>query len=207
MVPTDWSCRTKRAAKLIVALFMLVSVAAPAMGDTRSEAEPPNIVFILVDDLGWGDLSCYGQTNWATPRLDRMADEGMRFERAYAGSTVCAPSRAALMIGNHTGELHIRGNGKIQLRRSTHDVTIATRLRELGYATAMIGKSGVACNSSDLKLPHDKGFDEFYGLLSHIEAHRHYPRELVDNGQWVEIEGNAGKTGEVYASELFVERA
>lgn len=185
-------------------LFITAVVVASA-----AVAQPgqPNIVYILVDDLGVGDLSCYGQTNWATPRLDRMAAEGMLFTQAYAGSTVCAPSRATLLTGRHTGRVSMRGNGEVTLRADPLDVTIATRLRELGYATAMIGKSGVACNSDDPNLPHAKGFDHFYGLLSHVAAHRHFPSEIVDNRERVRIEGNHGKTGEQYASELFVDRA
>lgn len=197
--------RVNRISKALLCV-LIVTVAAcaprPAAGQER-----PNIVYILVDDLGWGDLSCYGQNNWDTPRLDRMAAEGMLFEQAYAGSTVCAPSRAALLTGNHTGTLFMRGNGDIQLRRDPEDITIATRLRDLGYATAMIGKSGVACHSTDVDLPHDKGFDRFYGLLSHRTAHRHYPSRILDNGAWVDIEGNRGKTGDIYASELFVDEA
>jgi arylsulfatase A len=173
----------------------------------RVAAQQPNIVYILADDLGWGDLSCYGQHNWTTPRLDRMAAEGMRFTDAYAGSTVCAPSRAALLTGHHTGRVHMRGNGDIQFRRDPHDITIASRLRDLGYRTAMIGKSGVACNSSDAQLPNDKGFDYFFGLLSHVEAHRHYPQRVVRNGEWIELPGNLGKTGTTYASGLFVDDA
>ncbi|MEO1583791.1 MAG: arylsulfatase [Planctomycetota bacterium] len=183
---------------------MCLSAAACSQGP---EERPPNIVFILVDDLGVGDLSCYGQTRWQTPRLDRMADEGMRFTAAYAGSTVCAPSRAALLTGFHTGRLHMRGNGKVALRPDPLDVTIATRLRGLGYATAMVGKSSVACNSADAELPHAKGFDEFYGILAHAAAHRHYPRTIVANAETIALDGNEGFTGAQYASELFVDRA
>lgn len=172
-----------------------------------AHAAPPNIVFILVDDLGWGDLSCFGQEHWETPRLDQMAEEGMRFTQAYAGSTVCAPSRAALLTGMHTGRGYMRGNGRIALRRDPDDVTIATRLKTLGYETAMIGKSGLACRSGDVDLPNDKGFDHFFGFIDHADAHRHYPTRLVRNGEWVDLPGNEGKTGETYADELFIEDA
>ncbi len=174
---------------------------------TASPADRPNIIFILVDDLGYADLSAYGQQNWTTPRLDEMAREGMRFTNAYSGNTVCAPSRATLLTGQHTGHVYMRGNGKVQFRRDPEDITIATRLRDLGYTTAMIGKSGVACNSDDATLPNDKGFDHFYGLLSHVAAHRNYPRELVRNGERIDLPGNNGKTGDTYANELFVEDA
>ncbi|MEM1183751.1 MAG: sulfatase-like hydrolase/transferase [Planctomycetota bacterium] len=170
-------------------------------------APKPNIIYILVDDLGVGDLSSYGQTNWQTPRLDRMAREGMKFTNAYSGNTVCAPSRAALLTGNHTGRVYQRGNGAIQFRPDPYDITIATRLKNLGYRTAMIGKSGVACNSSDPNLPNEKGFDHFYGLLSHSAAHRNYPKRVIRNGDFVELPGNFGYTGDTYANSLWVEDA
>jgi arylsulfatase A len=193
-------------AALLALLASLLTLATSA-GTASAEVPRPNIVFILVDDLGWNDLSCFGQTNWQTPRLDEMAREGMRFTDAYAGNTVCAPSRAALLTGNHTGRLYQRGNGKVAFRRDPLDTTIATRLQQLGYATAMVGKSGVACNSDDAALPNDKGFDHFYGLLSHVAAHRQYPRQLVRNGERIELPGNEGKTGTTYASGLFVDDA
>lgn len=182
-------------------LLLIALVTAVARG------APPNIVFILVDDLGRGDLSCYGQQHWETPRLDAMAAEGMLFTQAYAGNTVCAPSRAALLTGHHTGRVWQRGNGEVQFRRDPHDITIATRLRALDYRTAMIGKSGVACRSDDKQLPNDKGFDHFYGFLDHAEAHRNYPRRLIRNGEVIRIEGNQGKTGQTYANTLFVDES
>lgn len=169
--------------------------------------QKPNMIYILVDDLGWGDLSCYGQKNWTTPRLDEMAAEGLRFTQAYAGNTVCAPSRATLLTGQHTGRVYQRGNGAVQFRRDPYDITIATRLKKLGYRTAMIGKSGVACNSDDLTLPNDKGFDHFYGLLAHAAAHRNYPAEIYRNGEVIKLPGNQGKTGDTYVNTLFVEDA
>src|SRR5262245_31869839 len=101
-------------------------------------SRPPNIVFILADDLGWGDLGCYGQKKIKTPNLDRMAAEGMRFTSAYAGSTVCAPSRCALMTGLHSGHGLIRGNGNVALR--PEDLTVAELLKRAGYRTACLGK-------------------------------------------------------------------
>lgn len=194
---------------LVVFLFLpwLPACAAASADRAETPATVPNIVFILVDDLGYGDLSSYGQQNWTTARLDEMAREGMRFTNAYSGNTVCAPSRATLLTGQHTGHVYMRGNGKVQFRRDPEDITIATRLKNLGYTTAMIGKSGVACDSDDATLPNDKGFDHFYGLLSHVAAHRNYPRELVRNGERIELPGNQGKTGDTYANGLFVEDA
>lgn len=185
----------------------IIAALIAALLPATAAAAQPNIVYILADDLGVGDLSCYGQTNWSTPRLDRMAAEGMRFTRAYSGSTVCAPSRAALLTGQHTGRVFMRGNGRIALRPDPLDLTIATRLRDAGYATAMIGKSSVACLSSDPTLPNAKGFDHFFGALDHAEAHRNYPRRLVRNGEWVTLPGNNGKTGDTFANGLYVDEA
>ena len=110
------------------------------------EARKPNIVFIHADDLGYGDLSCYGQKNFKTPSLDRMAAEGLKFSQYYAGNTVCAPSRCALMTGYHMGHSYIRGNADQPLR--PEDVTVAELLKKQGYATAMIGKWGLGLEKS-----------------------------------------------------------
>ncbi|MEM9064062.1 MAG: arylsulfatase [Planctomycetota bacterium] len=187
---------------------LLIFFASVGQGCAAPDAtDRPNIIMILADDLGWGDLSCYGQRNWTTPQLDRMAAEGMRFTDAYAGSTVCAPSRATLLTGLHTGHVYMRGNGDVQFPEDPDELTIASMLSDAGYATAMIGKSGLACNSTDAMLPNRKGFDHFYGLLAHKAAHRHYPKVLFRNGELVELAGNSGYLGEQYASELFVAEA
>lgn len=184
----------------LVAFALTISLAQAA-------DQKPNLIFILVDDLGYGDLSCYGQTNWKTPRLDQMAAEGLRFTQAYAGCTVCAPSRATLLTGQHTGHVYQRGNGKIQFRRDPQDITIATRLKKLGYHTAMIGKSGLGCRTDDAELPNDKGFDYFYGVLDHASAHRNYPKQIYRNGEVIKLEGNKGKQGKTYANQLYVDDA
>lgn len=168
------------------------------------QASRPNIVYILADDMGYNDLSVMGQTHFQTPNLDRMAEEGMIFTDHYAGSTVCAPSRAALLTGNHTGRVYQRGNGPVAFRLDPCDITIATRLRQGGYHTSMIGKSGVACSSESATLPNEKGFDHFFGFLSHQAAHRYYPRELTRNGETVTYPQNHGHTGELYSGDLFL---
>jgi arylsulfatase A-like enzyme len=160
---------------------------------------------ILADDLGYGDLGCYGQRFFHTPRLDKMAAEGMRFTQHYAGSTVCAPSRACLLTGQHTGHVYQRANGPYQLRRDPHDVTIARRLKDAGYQTALIGKSGLSSNSDDGRLPNDKGFDYFFGFTSHQAAHRYYPEWLWRNGRRVAYPGNHGKEGDVYSGDIFLQ--
>ena len=186
--------------------------ASPPLEEVRGSR--PNIIFIMADDMGYGDLSAQGQENFETPNLDRMMAEGIFLSDHYAGSTVCAPSRAAFLTGNHTGRVWQRGNTipgpprqEMEFRRDPHDITIATRLKEAGYHTAMIGKSGVACNSDDPTLPNDKGFDHFFGFLAHRAAHRFYPRELTRNGETVSIPRNAGHEGKVYSGDLFLDES
>ena len=143
-------------------------------------AERPNIVYILADDLGYGDLGCFGQQSIKTPHLDRMAAEGMRLTRHYAGSTVCAPSRCVFLTGLHTGHARIRGNHSGTLQ--TQDVTIAEVLQRVGYRTGCFGKWGVG-NPPPLDDPHTNGFDEFFGYISMFHAHNFYPEFLIRNGK------------------------
>ena len=166
--------------------------------------DKPNIIFILADDLGYGDLGCYGQKRIKTPNIDKLAEEGMRFTQAYAGSTVCAPSRCALMTGKHMGHAHIRGNGKVFLRNE--DVTVAKLLKKAGYTTANIGKWGLGDPGTD-GVPAKQGFDEFFGYLNHVHAHDYYPNHLFRHEERVPLPGNAdGKRG-AYTSDLFTQEA
>ena len=135
----------------LLALSALLLSCAP-----EAPQRPPNIVFILADDLGYGDLGSYGQTQIKTPHLDRMAAEGMLFTDAYAGFTVCAPSRNVLMTGEHTGHARVRRNGAGPLR--PEDYTVAELLKEHGYATALIGKWGLGEEEST-GAPWRQGFD------------------------------------------------
>ena len=128
-------------AVLLTLACRLTGVAQPAPGLPLSAIPKPNIIFILADDLGYGDLGCYGQKRIKTPQLDRMAAEGIRFRSCYAGSTVRAPSRSALMTGQHTGHTRIRGNANVPLEPG--DVTVAEVLQAAGYRTALIGKWGL----------------------------------------------------------------
>ncbi len=144
----------------------------------------PNIIFILADDLGYGDLGCYGQKLIQTPNLDRMAAEGMRFTQFYAGSTVCAPSRSVLMTGLHTGHTRVRGNaGTVNpLAQSLRpgDVTVARLLKDAGYATALAGKWGLGDEGeAAVGLPTRQGFDYFYGYANQHHAHNYYPDFLL----------------------------
>jgi arylsulfatase A-like enzyme len=135
----------------------------------------PNIILIVADDLGYGDLGCYGQTKIKTPNLDKMAAEGLRFTSFYAGSTVCAPSRCSLMTGLNTGHALIRGNGNQALRSA--DVTVAELVKKAGYHTGLIGKWGLG-NENSAGMPREKGFDEFIGYLDHVHAHDYYTDRL-----------------------------
>jgi uncharacterized sulfatase len=147
-------------------------------------ADQPNIIFILADDLGYGDLGCYGQEIIQSPRLDQMADEGIRFTQFYAGSTVCAPSRSVLMTGQHTGHTRVRGNAgrtnPIAQMLTDADITVAEVLKSSGYATGLIGKWGLGL-PGDEGIPNKQGFDYFYGYLSQHHAHNHYPDYLWRN--------------------------
>jgi len=143
-------------------------------------AERPNFVFILADDLGYGGVGCYGQRVIRTPRLDRMAAEGLRFTQFYAGATVCAPSRSVLMTGQHHGHTRVRGNASkdrpLSQALRSDDVTVARVLQQAGYRTALIGKWGLGdVGPAECGLPRRQGFDEFYGYLNQVHAHNHFP--------------------------------
>lgn len=144
----------------------------------------PNIIFILADDLGYGDLGCYGQQTIQTPNLDRMATEGMIFTDHYAGSTVCAPSRCCLMTGLHTGHAHVRGNARLPLRPA--DVTVAELLKQAGYATGIVGKWGLG-EPETTGIPNRQGFDHWFGYLNQRHAHNYYPDYLWRNEEKVEL--------------------
>ena len=152
----------------------------------------PNIIFILADDLGYGDLSCYGQQKFATPNIDRLAAEGMKFTQFYAGSTVCAPSRCSLMTGLHTGHCFIRGNkqdkdwGNFPL--AADQTTIATLLKKAGYATGCFGKWGLGSNANEGS-PMKHGFDEFFGYYDQRDAHNYYPPYVHRNDEKIELDG------------------
>jgi arylsulfatase A-like enzyme len=164
----------------------------------------PNIVFILADDLGYGDLGCYGQKLIQTPNLDRLASEGIRFTSTYAGSTVCAPSRCALMTGKHTGHVRIRGNTKADLL--PEDVTVAKLLKSAGYQTGIFGKWGLG-TAGHSGIPNRQGFDEWFGYLDQLHAHTFYPTHLWENEREHFLTGNFGIKRHDYTPDLFLERA
>jgi len=169
-------------------------------------AEKPNIIFIMADDLGYGDLGCYGQQQIRTPHLDRMAREGTRFTQAYAGSTVCAPSRCCLMTGVHNGHARIRDNIPHGTFLRDEDVTLAEVLKPAGYRTGAIGKWSLGVHGSEGK-PNDQGFDDWFGHLDQDQAHFYYPHYLWDNDRIKLLPGNRGEKRGEYSHDLFTERA
>jgi arylsulfatase A len=161
----------------------------------RAQTPKPNVVFIHADDLGYGDVSVQGQQKFTTPNIDRLAQSGIRFTNYYAGSTVCAPSRGALMTGLHTGHAWIRGNlAGTSLRGE--DRTIASALREAGYRTALIGKWGLGESDSPGR-PDRQGFEHSFGYLSQTHAHRQFTDHLYRNAERVEVQPNE------YSNDLF----
>jgi arylsulfatase A-like enzyme len=166
------------------ALFGVAAVFVCGVACAADAPRKPNVVFILADDLGYGDVGCYGQQRIQTPNIDRLAKEGLRFTDFYAGCTVCAPSRCVLMTGYHTGHAHVRGNAgkerpEIQVLRDS-DVTVAEVLKKAGYATALCGKWGLG-DEGTIGTPNKQGFDYFFGYLNQGHAHNYYPAYLIEN--------------------------
>lgn len=187
-----------------LATWLVLAVAWPA---AAAEAPRPNIVFIIADDLGYGDLSCYGQKHFQTPVLDGLAAEGLRFTSHYTGSTVCAPSRCALTTGRDTGHGTIRGNGAFTLKDDPEDITVARLLKDAGYRTGMIGKSCVTGNVQDPRFVLSKGFDVFYGTTMHKDGHFRYPQFVFDQEKTVLLDGNDRHWGKHYDAEIYTDRA
>ena len=168
-------------------LLMFTLSALVAGISAAADAPKPNIIWIMADDLGFGDLGVYGQTLIQTPRLDQMAAEGMRFTNAYAGASVCAPSRSVLMTGLHQGHTRVQWNPRDRDRSAPDtpledsDITVAEVLKAGGYATGLVGKWALG-GASTSGAPWNQGFDHFFGYLSQKRAHNHYPAYLVGNG-------------------------
>jgi len=184
--------------------FLLMSIAVIAIINfglrevVAADSEKPNIVYIMVDELGYYELSCMGSPYIQTPRIDQMAAEGIRFSQALAGSSVCAPTRCVLMTGKHSGHTSVRVNGGGTPLRAD-EVTIATVLKERGYATGGFGKWGCGGRGST-GVPEKHGFDIFYGYYDQVHAHSYYPPYLIRNSEEVPLKGNKGmSTGETYS--------
>ena len=197
-----------RARWITLTLGLFARFAHPA---AAAEPPRPHVVFILADDLGWGDVGCYGQKKIRTPSIDALAADGIRFTQAYAGNAVCAPSRCCLMTGMHPGHAHVRDNrqwkpdvqwsGQVPLPADT--VTLPRLFKEAGYATAAMGKWGLGSpeNSGD---PAKQGIDHFFGYYCQAHAHNHYPQYVWRNGAKVPLDGNDGSaTGKQYTQDLF----
>jgi arylsulfatase A-like enzyme len=171
--------------KIFEGLFaglLLFSFACTSNQKKIEEKAPdsPNVILVLVDDMGYGDLSFYGQKTLSTPVIDKMASEGIHFTNMYTGSTVCAPSRASLMTGKHTGHTSVRGNLPAQLL-GDDELTVAKVFKNAGYVTGGIGKWGIG-HPPPYNDPQKKGFDYFYGYINMWHAHNFYPEFLIENG-------------------------
>ncbi|TWT98620.1 arylsulfatase [Stieleria varia] len=175
----------------LLSLTALICLLAIQGFSPAEAAEKPNIIYILLDDAGYGDLSCYGQQKFQTPNIDRLAQEGIQFTDHYSGSTVCAPTRCSLMTGLHTGHTYVRGNREVkpegQAAMPADIVTIPRLLRNAGYKTGAFGKWGLGAPGS----PSDPAnhFDVFYGYNCQREAHNYYPTHLWSNFERVELDG------------------
>ena len=171
---------------------IILTIAATLFVFTVEAARNPNLIFIMVDDAGYGDFSCYGQKKFTTPHIDKMAAQGMRFTQHYSGSTVCAPTRCCLMNGVHTGHSFIRGNREVQPEGQwpipANLVTIPKLLQKAGYTTGMFGKWGLGAPGSEGD-PVKQGWDEFYGYNCQRQAHTFYPKHLWHNDKKVPLDG------------------
>lgn len=167
-------------------------------------AAQPNVIYLLADDLGYGDLGSYGQKLIRTPRLDRLAGEGLRLTQHYAGAPSCHPSRCALFTGLHTGHGRIRANCKTPL--PAEDFVLPQLFRQAGYATGGIGKWALG-DADTTGAPWRKGMDEFFGYLDQTHAHGYYPDFLWKNGRCLDIPANANGRREVYSHDLFTDFA
>lgn len=194
----------------IAGAVLLISC-KPKIEEGPNAQRKPNIVLIVADDLGWGDVGFNGQEHIQTPVLDRLAGQGLVLSQMYAGSTVCGPSRATLMTGLHTGHGRVRGNPKWSLSGKPVDFdpnreTLAEMLKSAGYRTGIVGKWGLAENLSET-VPNKQGFDYFFGFNRHLPAHHYYPREIWENDSLVVLPNRTReKTGE-HIQETFTNKA
>lgn len=192
------------------ALMTAVSAVVIGVEAKGNKNTPLNVVYILADDLGYGDLGCYGQTKISTPNIDKLASEGMLFTQHYAGCTVSAPSRCSLMTGLHTGHCQIRGNfeidpeGQAPLKSGTY--TLGHLFQEAGYVTGIFGKWGLGHPESN-SIPNMMGFDEFYGYNCQRKAHTYYPYYLWCNKEKVLLPGNKNTGRQTYSADLIHEQA
>ena len=194
--------------KPLFLFFPALLISCSTSPESTNADRKPNIIFVLADDLGYGDLGCYGQKRIPTPNLDQLASKGLRFTNCYAGSTVCAPSRCTLMTGMHTGHCTVRGNKAVPLL--TADVTVAELLKEAGYVTGIIGKWGIG-EPGTTGIPNRQGFDYWFGYLNQRRAHNYYPEYLWRNEEKVglanEEQGGVATKKVEYSHDLFTKEA
>jgi arylsulfatase A-like enzyme len=193
------------ASVLLLALHLTCTLAAAAPAPER-----PNIIYIMADDLGHGDIGAFGQQRIHTPHLDRLAAEGTCFDHFYPGAAVCSPTRCVLMTGLHTGHARIRGNhgrtGVSRVPLEPGDVTVAEVLRSAGYATGIVGKWGLG-EPGTTGIPNRKGFDHWFGYLNNDLAEDHFPERIWRNEQEIALPGNAGGKRGQYSAGLMTDEA
>lgn len=194
--------------RLLIILILFGSISCKK-ADEQSSERLPNVIFILADDLGYGDVGFLGQQYTETPNIDQLAAEGLFFSHHYAGSTVCAPSRSALLTGLHTGHTPIRGNSEVQpegqFPMADTLMTLSKIFQEAGYATGAFGKWGLGMNETSGD-PLNQGFGKFFGYLCQRYAHRYYPAYLWENGQKVDLPGNDWTNKVTYAPDVIQEK-
>jgi arylsulfatase A-like enzyme len=189
----------------IVLLIFFTAVSSALYSQQRSL---PNVIYIMADDLGIGDLGCYGQKFIKTPAIDQLAKDGVRFAQHYVGAPVCGPSRASLITGKHTGHANVRGNAltpktdgeEFDKPLAKGEITIGEVMKQKGYATACIGKWGMGGPKSEGS-PNNQGFDYFFGFLNQASAHKHYPEFLFENDEKINV------NMKVYSEDIFEEKA
>lgn len=190
----------------LLVVFNLVSCSEKK----KESRKMPNVIYMLADDLGYGDLGCYGQEFIKTPQIDKMAIEGMKFMQHYSGSAVCAPARSSLMTGLHTGHTFVRGNKEIgnegQQPLDEDVYTMGQLMKEAGYVTGAFGKWGLGMQNTTGS-PLRKGFDEFFGYLCQRYAHRYYPEYLWHNDQKFPLDGNDWTSMVSYAPDVIHEKS
>jgi arylsulfatase A-like enzyme len=172
-----------------IALAFALLLSAPLLA-TAAETRPPNVVYFIIDELGYYELSCMGHKDHQTPNVDRLASEGVRFTQCLAGGPVCAPTRCALLTGKHGGHMTIRANGGFDPLREGEE-TLGSVFKRAGYATGGFGKWGNGARGTS-GVPEKHGFDIFFGYYDQTHAHTYFPRYLVRNSQEVPLAGNNG---------------
>jgi len=195
--------------KLSLPVLAMAATCVACVPEKEEEPKVPNIIYILADDIGYGDLGCYGQEIIQTPNIDKLAQSGMMFTQHYSGSTVCAPSRSSLLTGQHTGHTYIRGNHEImpegQMPVSDERITLGKMLKNAGYVTGAFGKWGLGMPGTTGD-PNQQGFDLFFGYMCQRQAHRYYPEYIWENGEKYYLEGNDLTNTQTYAQDVIQER-